>query len=153
MWIFKTNGKKTSDTALQAEQASTTISCSWKDMFTAYRLRRRWSSLLFQHFLLEEGEDYCFSVSQVGEDWVLSAAFTSPSGRYAFWRVANRHNPALNREMTSWEETQVGLGVGIFSRLGMSPVGAPLCESPVEDEIARTTEGNAISNVVPLRAR
>ncbi len=83
-----------------------TLIGKYSDELSAYRSRREWQGILSNHFLLENERDYDLTVYSSVEDgqFLLSCAFSSACGRYAFWRLVNRQAPEAEQKLNGQKE-------------------------------------------------
>jgi hypothetical protein len=70
------------------------------DEISAYRARRSWIDVTKNYFLLESKRDFEMTI-RYSEDglYVVSCAFHSACGRYAFWRLVNRQAPEAEAKL------------------------------------------------------
>lgn len=80
---------------LEERELQQAITKEFTDQLSAYRARRVWPVVLASHFLIEPGRDYELRFSRDLESgaYLLGVTFTSPCGRYAFWRMVNGQSP------------------------------------------------------------
>jgi len=93
--------KMKSGLLFDAEGVTLISRCS--DELAAYRIRRQWSEVLANYFLLEQERDYEMSILSLPENnyHVLNCFFISACGRYAFWRLINDQAPEAELKLSS----------------------------------------------------
>lgn len=73
----------------------------FEDELSAYRAKKNWVTTLHTSFLLQRDKDYELEIKGSVEEGSFSAQckFTSPCGRYAFWRLINQQAPETERKL------------------------------------------------------
>ena len=70
------------------------LSSTFDTEFTAFSVRRLWINLFQKYFSLEKDIDYNLHVNKEDdggdEKYNLNCEFTSPNGKYAFWKLINK---------------------------------------------------------------
>jgi hypothetical protein len=67
----------------------------YTDELSAYRAKRIWNETLEENFFLEDKIDFsCKIVEDLeNQSFNLLCSFSTPCGRYAFWRITNYQSP------------------------------------------------------------
>ena len=65
----------------------------YSDQLSAYRAKRIWQNVFEDKFLLDDTSDYDITVlsDHSRKKYRIKCEFVSSYGRYAFWRLINRH--------------------------------------------------------------
>lgn len=79
----------TGTTGVFFDEDSLTLEGKYKDEISSYRAKKNWCETLKNYFLLETNIDFKISVQKASlSDFQVKLEFTSPCGRYAFWKLS-----------------------------------------------------------------
>ncbi|MFN8391081.1 MAG: hypothetical protein U0136_12395 [Bdellovibrionota bacterium] len=126
-----------------------TLIGKYTDELSAHRARKEWQSILNSHFLLESDRDYELKTYCVLDDnqFLLSCAFMSACGRYAFWRLVNRQAPEAEQKLNGAKERIQKSAKGFLgSTWGSENKETSFVVSALEEEIQRNEENTSLVN-------